>query len=105
MKRFLVLLLATVFAVNIFFGSWGEFRDWVQAFAKDLREFVVDVATDKDWWKLKSTPAPVKTETKEITLSGSGVVVGPIIKLTLSSMKMDGTSRTGLSGEIKTANS
>lgn len=74
MKRLLILLLATVFAVNIFFGSWSEFRDWVQAFAKDLREFVVDVATDKDWWRLKSTPTPAKTETREIDLGGSGVI-------------------------------
>lgn len=37
----------------------------------------MDVAMDKDWWKLKSTPTPVKTETREIELGGSGVVVGP----------------------------
>lgn len=88
MKRFLVLLLATVFAVNIFFGSWSEFRDWVQAFAKDLREFVVDAATDKDWWKLKSTPTRAKTETREIDLSGSGVVVGPK-KVNKTYLKLD----------------
>jgi hypothetical protein len=86
MKRLLMLLLATVFAVNIFFGSWSEFRDWVQAFAKDLREFVVDAATDKDWWKLKSTPTPAKTETREIDLGGSGVVVGLNATSLLSSL-------------------
>jgi hypothetical protein len=36
MKRLLLLLPATVFAVNIFFGSWSEFRDWVQPFARNL---------------------------------------------------------------------
>ncbi|CEP66425.1 Uncharacterized [Moorella glycerini] len=34
----------------------------------------MDVATDKDWWKLKGTPTPVKTETREIDLGGSGVI-------------------------------
>lgn len=58
MKRLVILLLATVFVVNIFFGSWADFRDWVQAFAEDLKGFVVDVTTNPDWWKLKSTPSP-----------------------------------------------
>lgn len=34
----------------------------------------MDVATDKDWWKLKSTPTPTKTETREIDLGGSRVI-------------------------------